>query len=97
MVVFMRLKRQGQDMTFLFFKVEVRVVDINDHAPQFPLPEKTLDIPENSAVQTRFYITPAEDPDSTDYSIVRYVRAATREALLIRLARDNGACKAHHS
>lgn len=49
---------------FRFVKVKIAIRDINDNAPQFPLSEISVWVPENSPVNTRLAIEhPAVDPD----------------------------------
>lgn len=48
---------------FHLIHVEIHVRDINDHAPVFPHGESRLEISENSAVDSRFPIDVATDPD----------------------------------
>ncbi|XP_060032946.1 protocadherin-16 [Erinaceus europaeus] len=45
-------------------EVTVRVVDINDHVPAFPKAQATLQIPEHTALGTRYPLEPAQDADA---------------------------------
>ena len=58
---------------FRFLQVAVKLLDRNDHAPKFQQHEMELEIPENAAIETRFFVPSASDPDSTAYSIGGYV------------------------
>ncbi|XP_048088049.1 protocadherin alpha-3-like isoform X11 [Alosa alosa] len=52
--------------------VEVEIMDINDHSPVFPEKEKHLEISENAAVQGRFPLDAARDPDVGVNSLRKY-------------------------
>nr|XP_030687106.1 protocadherin-16 isoform X2 [Globicephala melas] len=45
-------------------EVTVRVADINDHAPAFPQARAVLQIPEHTALGTRYPLEPARDADA---------------------------------
>uniref|UniRef100_A0A8C2W4Z1 Protocadherin-16 n=1 Tax=Chinchilla lanigera TaxID=34839 RepID=A0A8C2W4Z1_CHILA len=45
-------------------EVTVRVADINDHAPAFPQARAALQIPEHTALGTRYPLDPARDADA---------------------------------
>ncbi|XP_033923148.1 protocadherin beta-15-like [Melopsittacus undulatus] len=55
-----------------FFRVEVAVEDINDHAPVFPEERVILKIPETSNLGSRFPLEGAQDPDVGSNSIQTY-------------------------
>ena len=57
---------------FKIIPIEIRIDDVNDHAPQFPQSRLTLDISESVTVNTTFSIPTAEDPDSGVFGIYRY-------------------------
>ncbi|XP_036613633.1 protocadherin-20 [Trichosurus vulpecula] len=49
---------------FRFVKVKIAIRDINDNAPQFPVSQIAVSVPENAPVNTRLAIEhPALDPD----------------------------------
>ncbi|XP_003765879.3 protocadherin-20 [Sarcophilus harrisii] len=49
---------------FRFVKVKIAIRDINDNAPQFPVSQISVSVPENAPVNTRLAIEhPAMDPD----------------------------------
>ncbi|KAM4702035.1 protocadherin-20 [Discoglossus pictus] len=49
---------------FRFIKVKISIVDVNDNAPQFPVAQIYISVPENAPVNTRLVIEhPASDPD----------------------------------
>ncbi|XP_028316137.1 protocadherin alpha-8-like [Gouania willdenowi] len=52
--------------------IEVEVVDINDHSPEFPEKEKLLEISESALPGARFQLKPARDPDSGHFSVQQY-------------------------
>ncbi|KAM4652998.1 protocadherin beta-16-like [Amazona ochrocephala] len=62
-----------------FFRVEVTVEDINDHAPVFPEERVTLKIPETSNVGSRFPLEGARDLDIGSNSIQSYSIAPKKE------------------
>ncbi|KAM4892467.1 protocadherin beta-15-like [Sylvia borin] len=55
-----------------FFRVEVTLVDINDHSPVFPEEQVTFDIPEKSDLGSRFPLEVAQDLDIGSNSIQVY-------------------------
>ncbi|XP_069748574.1 protocadherin-8 [Narcine bancroftii] len=57
---------------FVLIRVEVRVRDINDHAPQFGRPELRVEISEGSAPGTRVPLEPALDADLGANSLQKY-------------------------
>ncbi|XP_065705181.1 protocadherin beta-15-like [Patagioenas fasciata] len=56
-----------------FFRVEVAVQDINDHAPVFPEEQVTFKIPETSNPGSRFPLEGARDLDIGSNSIQAYI------------------------
>ncbi|XP_078259343.1 protocadherin-8-like [Rhinoraja longicauda] len=63
---------------FVLIRVEVRVRDINDHAPDFGRPEVRLEISESSALGTRVPLEPALDPDLGANSLLKYRLSPSR-------------------
>ncbi|XP_051566569.1 protocadherin-8-like [Myxocyprinus asiaticus] len=57
---------------FELFHVEVEVLDVNDHSPEFPRAECTIEISESAALGTRFALDAAEDADVGLNSIQTY-------------------------
>ncbi|XP_050167802.1 protocadherin beta-16-like [Myiozetetes cayanensis] len=54
------------------FRAEVRLTDINDHAPVFLNKEIVLRIPESAMPETRFLLESAQDPDVGNNSLQHY-------------------------
>ncbi|NWW28184.1 PCDBD protein, partial [Falcunculus frontatus] len=54
------------------FRAEVRLTDINDHAPVFLNKEIVLKIPESTMPETRFLLESAHDPDVGNNSLQHY-------------------------
>ncbi|KAM8977493.1 protocadherin-20 [Pelodytes ibericus] len=49
---------------FRLIKVKIAIIDVNDNAPQFPVAQIFISVPENAPVNTRLVIEhPAYDPD----------------------------------
>ena len=57
---------------FQIIKVEVEVIDINDHWPQFPEYTVEHEILESALVGSSFIVPAAEDPDGPGYGIKKY-------------------------
>uniref|UniRef100_W5KJJ2 Protocadherin 8 n=1 Tax=Astyanax mexicanus TaxID=7994 RepID=W5KJJ2_ASTMX len=57
---------------FELVRVEVEVLDVNDHAPVFPSAELALEISEAAPLGTRLPVDPAHDPDSGTNSVQSY-------------------------
>ncbi|NXC21146.1 PCDG2 protein, partial [Corythaeola cristata] len=54
------------------YRVEVEVLDINDHAPTFPWQEYVLEVAESAALGARFPLESAQDPDVGTNSVHTY-------------------------
>ncbi|XP_063784922.1 protocadherin gamma-C5-like [Pseudophryne corroboree] len=54
------------------FRLEVEILDINDHSPVFPSAERVIRITELAAVGTRFPLERAQDPDVGINSVSSY-------------------------
>ncbi|XP_052004434.1 protocadherin-8-like [Xyrauchen texanus] len=57
---------------FELFHVEVEVLDVNDHSPEFPRTECTIEISESASLGTRVALDAAEDADVGLNSIQTY-------------------------
>jgi len=57
---------------YQLYKVIVRVMDINDHAPMFHQDSVLLNISESRRPGTRFPLPVANDSDSEKYAVVEY-------------------------
>lgn len=57
---------------FQIIKVVVRILDINDNAPTFPLQYQSVEISETSALRSTFSLSSAYDPDSPNFGVRRY-------------------------
>ncbi|XP_072542822.1 protocadherin-8 [Salminus brasiliensis] len=57
---------------FELLRVEVEVLDVNDHAPAFPSAELALEVSEAAPLGTRLPVDPAHDPDSGTNSVQSY-------------------------
>ncbi|XP_015284688.1 PREDICTED: protocadherin alpha-C1 [Gekko japonicus] len=53
-------------------KLRVRVLDVNDHAPRFPLPEYHFRVAEFLAAGARFALPSAHDPDEGPHGVQSY-------------------------
>ncbi|XP_010159657.1 PREDICTED: protocadherin-10-like, partial [Eurypyga helias] len=54
------------------YRVEVEVLDINDHAPTFPWQEYVLEVAESATLGARFPLESAQDPDMGTNSVHTY-------------------------
>ncbi|KAI7793297.1 protocadherin 1 alpha 6 precursor [Triplophysa rosa] len=54
------------------YRVEIKILDINDNAPHFPVKEFTLNIGENASPGERFPLPVAEDSDVGSNSLKEY-------------------------
>jgi len=61
-----------QAQYYQLYKVIVRVIDINDHAPIFHQDSVLLNISESTPPGTRFSLPVADDSDSEQYAVVEY-------------------------
>ncbi|XP_053846801.1 protocadherin beta-16-like [Vidua macroura] len=72
------------------FRAEVRVTDINDHAPVFPNKEIVLKIPESAMPGTRFLLESAHDPDVGNNSLQHYSISSNDYFLVNTRRRSDG-------
>ncbi|XP_051547423.1 protocadherin-8-like isoform X1 [Myxocyprinus asiaticus] len=75
---------------FKLIHVEVEVKDINDHAPEFPRKESTLEISENTALGTRIPIDVAVDEDVGSNYIQSYQISVNSHFTIDVLSRADG-------
>ncbi|XP_037252362.1 protocadherin-10-like isoform X2 [Falco rusticolus] len=54
------------------YRIEVEVLDINDHAPTFPWQEYVLEVAESAVLGARFPLESAQDPDVGTNSVHTY-------------------------
>ncbi|XP_010642587.1 protocadherin-16 [Fukomys damarensis] len=66
-------------------EVTVRVADINDHAPAFPQIRGALQIPEHTALGTRYPLEPARDADAGRLGTQGYALSGDRAGETFRL------------
>ncbi|XP_077166773.1 protocadherin alpha-C1-like isoform X2 [Paroedura picta] len=71
-------------------KLRLRVRDVNDHAPRFPLPEYHLRVAEFLAAGARFALPSAHDPDEGANGVQRYALSADPHFGLAMQARADG-------
>ncbi|KAH9514840.1 Protocadherin-11 Y-linked [Bulinus truncatus] len=57
---------------FMFIKVSVIIIDINDNSPRFSSNIISLSTPEGNAVGDQLYFSPAIDPDNGKNSVAKY-------------------------
>ncbi|KAL1282361.1 hypothetical protein QQF64_001164 [Cirrhinus molitorella] len=75
---------------FKLIHIEVEVKDINDHAPEFPRKESTLEISENAALGTRFPLDVAMDEDVGSNYIQNYQVSVNSHFTIDVLSRADG-------
>lgn len=75
---------------FQLIHIEVEVKDINDHAPEFPRKESTLEISENAAIGTRISLDVAMDEDVGLNYIQSYQISANSHFTIDVLSRADG-------
>lgn len=75
---------------FKLIHIEVEVKDINDHAPEFPRKESTLEISENAALGTRILLDVAMDEDVGSNYIQSYQVSVNSHFTIDVLTRADG-------
>ncbi|XP_035377279.1 protocadherin gamma-A11-like isoform X9 [Electrophorus electricus] len=71
-------------------RIDVEILDINDHAPTFSRKEINIDISESSVPGARFSLDSAHDPDSGLNALQRYTLNPTDKFSLKELTSNNG-------
>ncbi|NWU87365.1 PCDBE protein, partial [Onychorhynchus coronatus] len=72
------------------FRAEVRLTDINDHAPVFLNKEIVLKIPESAMPETRFLLESAQDPDVGNNSLQHYTLSSSEYFHVYTRQRNDG-------
>ncbi|KAL9836554.1 protocadherin beta-16-like [Geothlypis trichas] len=72
------------------FRAEVRLTDINDHAPVFLNKEIILKMPESAMPGTRFLLESAHDPDVGNNSLQHYSISSNEYFLVYTRRRSDG-------
>ncbi|NWV79890.1 PCDBE protein, partial [Dasyornis broadbenti] len=72
------------------FRAEVRLTDINDHAPVFLNKEIVLKMPESTMPGTRFLLESAQDPDVGNNSLQHYSISSNEYFLVYTRQRSDG-------
>ncbi|NXL14630.1 PCDB8 protein, partial [Setophaga kirtlandii] len=72
------------------FRAEVRLTDINDHAPVFLNKEIILKMPESAVPGTRFLLESAHDPDVGNNSLQHYNISSNEYFLVYTRRRSDG-------
>uniref|UniRef100_A0A803V9Y2 Cadherin domain-containing protein n=1 Tax=Ficedula albicollis TaxID=59894 RepID=A0A803V9Y2_FICAL len=72
------------------FRAEVRLTDINDHAPVFPNKEIVLKMPESTVPGSRFLLESAQDPDVGNNSLQHYSIGSNEYFLVYTRRRSDG-------
>ncbi|XP_060771140.1 protocadherin gamma-A11-like isoform X10 [Neoarius graeffei] len=71
-------------------RIDVEILDINDHAPAFTRKEINIEIPESAATGSRFSLDSAHDPDVGLNTLQRYTLNPTDHFTLKELSRNDG-------
>ncbi|XP_058263792.1 putative protocadherin beta-18 [Hemibagrus wyckioides] len=72
------------------YRVDVEILDINDHAPDFERKDITIEIPESAALESPFSLDSAHDPDVGLNTLQRYTLNPTDHFTLKELSRSDG-------
>ncbi|XP_060771135.1 protocadherin gamma-A11-like isoform X6 [Neoarius graeffei] len=71
-------------------RIDVEILDINDHAPAFDRKEIIIEIAESAAAGSRFSLDSAHDPDVGLNTLQRYTLNPTDHFTLKELSRNDG-------
>ncbi len=81
---------------FRVIKIQIFVLDVNDHRPVFPEPQTTLYISENANPGIHFVLPVATDLDAGEYGTISYqLRSNFSEFELFKTASIHGASELH--
>ena len=68
----------------------IKVLDVNDNAPTFPVDHVDVEFPENSPRDAKRALPPAKDPDLGQYSTQRYEIVSGNYGDMFRLSQHRG-------
>ncbi|XP_053369940.1 putative protocadherin beta-18 isoform X9 [Clarias gariepinus] len=71
-------------------RIDVEILDINDHAPVFDRREIIVDVPESATLDSLFSLDSAHDPDVGLNTLQRYTLSSTDHFSLKELFRSDG-------
>ncbi|XP_053541578.1 protocadherin gamma-A11 isoform X14 [Ictalurus punctatus] len=71
-------------------RIDVEILDINDHAPAFDRKEISIEIPESAAIESLFSLDSAHDPDVGLNALQKYTLNPTDHFSLKELSRSDG-------
>ncbi|ELT98229.1 hypothetical protein CAPTEDRAFT_218800 [Capitella teleta] len=75
-----------------FERISIRIdlLDLNDHAPEFPEPRIVRRISENARNGVLFPLQGAQDPDSPDNGVAQYHLASSSDKFSLKVSRELG-------
>ncbi|XP_060742409.1 protocadherin gamma-A11-like isoform X9 [Tachysurus vachellii] len=71
-------------------RIDVEIIDINDHVPAFPKKQMRIEIPESVAPGARFSLQSAHDPDVGMNTLQKYTLNPSDHFILKELSRSDG-------
>ncbi|XP_053497903.1 putative protocadherin beta-18 [Ictalurus furcatus] len=72
------------------YRIDVEILDINDHSPAFDRKEISIEIPESAAIESLFSLDSAHDPDVGLNALQKYTLNPTDHFSLKELSRSDG-------